>query len=237
MTLSAPIYQLKRTAKRLAREAGLSLHEALDRIAREEGFQSWSLLINRHPGNRTALKILSDLTPGDIFLLAARPGHGKTLTALQLIIETIRNGGLGVFYTLEYTERDVSERLKVLGTDRHSLGDAFTCDTSDAISADYIISQLSGAVPGTLVVIDYLQLLDQDRDKPDLSVQVAALKAFACDAGLILVVLSQIDRTYDSSTKALPDPADVRLPNPLDLKLFTKACFLNDGKVKMAAIA
>ena len=38
MKLSAPIYRLKRLAKILSRDEGLPLHEALDRIAAQEGF-------------------------------------------------------------------------------------------------------------------------------------------------------------------------------------------------------
>ena len=44
MKLSAPIYQLKRNAKRLSREEKIPLHEALDRVAAQEGFGGWSLL-------------------------------------------------------------------------------------------------------------------------------------------------------------------------------------------------
>src|SRR5579862_7868029 len=39
MKLSAPIYHLKRKARLLSREKKIPLHEALDRIAIEEGFR------------------------------------------------------------------------------------------------------------------------------------------------------------------------------------------------------
>jgi replicative DNA helicase len=65
-----------------------------------------------------------------------------------------------------------------------------------------------------------------------LAVQVRALKSFARDRGLIIVFISQIDRSYDPSKKPCPDVRDVRLPNPLDLKLFNKTCFLSNGKVQ-----
>lgn len=45
MQLSAPIYKLKRKAKLLAREIDIALHQALDKVAIEEGFQSWSHLV------------------------------------------------------------------------------------------------------------------------------------------------------------------------------------------------
>lgn len=49
MSLSAPIYRLRHKAKLLSREARIPLNQALDRVAKDEGFQSWSLLIARNP--------------------------------------------------------------------------------------------------------------------------------------------------------------------------------------------
>lgn len=48
MELSSPIYKLKRKAKRLRREKGFKHSEALNCIANEEGFSSWSLLIHKY---------------------------------------------------------------------------------------------------------------------------------------------------------------------------------------------
>jgi hypothetical protein len=53
---------------------------------------------------------------------------------------------------------------------------------------------------------------------------------------LIILIISQIDRYYDPAKSSYPDLDDVRLPNPLDLTLFTRACFLNDGEITSAAI-
>lgn len=237
MRLSAPIYRLKRQAKLLSREEGIPLNEALDRVARDEGFQSWSLLAARESADSPAIKMLARLHPGDLVLLGARPGHGKTLMGLELIVEAMKAGRRGVFYTLEYNESDVLECLESIGADPKTFNGALAVDTSEAISADYIIDQLRAAPRGTVVVIDYLQLLDQKRERPELAVQVSALKSFASKVGLIIVFLSQIDRSYDPSAKALPDMVDVRLPNPLDLTLFTKTCFLGDGELRFEAVA
>ncbi|MCF3641948.1 DNA helicase [Rhizobium sp. TRM95111] len=233
MKLSAPVHHLKRKARLLSRRDGIPLHAALDRVAAAEGFARWSLLAARVPSS--AGELYASLSPGDLVLLGARPGQGKTLMSLRLAIEAMKGGGRCVFFTLEYAEKDVCERFRRLGADRAAFGDRFVFDPSDAISADYIVERLATAAAGTFCVVDYLQLLDQKRDKPDLMGQVRRLRAFAEARGLTFVVLSQIDRSYDCAEKPFPDRTDVRLPNPVDLALFTKAWFMNGGTVRTEA--
>jgi replicative DNA helicase len=237
MRLSAPIYHLKRRAKLLAREAGLPLHEALDRIAIQEGYSGWSLLAARHAALTPAAELFGRLAQGDLVLVGARPRQGKTLMALRLTVEAMKSGSRGVFFTLEYTEKDILERLRAIGAEPAQFVNLFELDCSDAISADYIMTTLVSASRGTLVIIDYLQLLDQKRENPSLAAQVSALRSFARDRGLVMVFISQIDRSYDPTKKPYPDMLDVRLPNPLDLKLFNKACFLNNGEVRIHALS
>jgi replicative DNA helicase len=236
MKLSVPVYRLKRQARVLARQERIPLHEALDRIARQEGFSRWSLLSAKTPAVSRAREILAELSPGDLVLVGARPRQGKTLLCLELTIEAMKTGARGMFFTLEYTEADIVGRFEAVGENPAEFNDRFVFDNSDHISASYIIEALTSAPPGTVVVIDYLQLLDQKRENPALMDQVQALKAFARDRGLIILIISQIDRYYDPAKSSYPDLDDVRLPNPLDLTLFTRACFLNDGEITSAAI-
>ena len=49
----------------------------------------------------------------------------------------------------------------------------------------------------------------------------------------LLVFISQIDRSFDPSIERCPGLNHVRLPNPLDLKLFNKACFLHNGELEV----
>ncbi|MBY5395143.1 AAA family ATPase [Rhizobium leguminosarum] len=235
MKMSAPIYHLKRKARKLSRAEDIPLHQALDRIALEEGYGGWSLLAAKAAAGAPAGKLFQQLLPGDLLLVGARPGHGKTLMGLELAVEAMKSGRPGVFFSLEYTEEDIVDRFRAIGVDRAQFERLFEFDGSDAISAAYIAEKLASAPRGTLVVIDYLQLLDQKRENPELSVQVRTLKAFARERGLIVVFISQIDRSYERSQKPLPDIADIRLPNPLDLKLFDKTCFLNNGQVAFQA--
>jgi len=83
MRLSAPIYQLKRRAKLIARDEKIALHEALNRVAREEGYAEWSLLSSQTAMHLSSKTMLSRLADGDMLLVGARPGHGKTLLGLR----------------------------------------------------------------------------------------------------------------------------------------------------------
>lgn len=235
MRLSAPIYQLKRKAKILSRNARIPLHEALNRIAAEQGFAGWSLLVAKASSAAPASKIFPRLAEGDLVLVGARPGHGKTLLSLEFAVEAMKSGNRAVFFTFEYTEVDVLDRMRAIGVDKADFEALFQFDNSDDISANYIIGRLAHAPRGTLVIIDYLQLLDQKRANPELMVQMRTLRSFARENGLIFIVVSQIDRSYDPQIKPVPDLEDVRLPNPLDLSLFSKTCFLNNGEVQFRA--
>jgi replicative DNA helicase len=235
MKLSAPIYRLKREAKRLSRTEGIPLHQALDRIAAAEGYAAWSLLASKAAQATPANRLFAKFSPGDLVLVGARPGHGKTLMSLELAVEAMKSGGRGAFFSLEYTEADVLDRLRSIGVEPAQFAGLFDVDCSDAISADYVVQRMMDAPRGSVVVIDYLQLLDQKRENPDLTIQVRRLKAFARDKGLIVVFISQIDRSYELSARPCPDLRDIRLPNPLDLKLFDKACFLSNGEVQFQA--
>ncbi|OKO92152.1 DNA helicase [Bradyrhizobium sp. NAS80.1] len=232
MKLSAPIYHLKRKAKRLSRDEGIPLHDALDRVATSEGFSAWSMLAAKAAAVTPANRLFPQFRLGDLVLVGARPGQGKTLMSLELAVEAMRSGHRAAFFSLEYTETDVLDRLRAIGVDPVQFDKLFDVDCSDAISADYIVERMAAVPRGSLVVVDYLQLLDQRRENPELTVQVRALKSFAREKGLIVVFISQIDRSYDPSIKPCPDLDDVRLPNPLDLTLFDKTCFLNKAEVQ-----
>lgn len=52
MNLSAPINELKRKAKLIRREEGIPLNQALARIAKEEGYASWGLLIREYEAQK-----------------------------------------------------------------------------------------------------------------------------------------------------------------------------------------
>jgi len=233
MRLSAPIYRLKRAARTQARDQAIPLHAALDQIAATEGFPSWSLLASRHADMSVdPADLLAQLRPGELVLLAARPRQGKTLLALQIAIASAGAGQSAHFFSLDYTPADVQTKLETIGADPRRLPGRFNVDCSDDISAEHVVHVLADAPRGSLAVIDYLQLLDQKRSTPPLQDQVAELARFANARGVIIVFICQIDRSFDGQSLPSPGPADIRLPNPLDLSVFSRAWFLHRGMLR-----
>ena len=235
MKPSASIHRLKRRARRLSRDERVPLHAALDRVAAAEGFRSWSLLAARGYAARAPAAVLERLDPGDLVLLGARPGHGKTLTGLGIVMDAVERGRPAWYFTLESTLAETLERVRRIGRDPSAFTERVTFDDSEAIRAEHVVARLSGAGRGAVAVIDCLQLLDRRREHPPLGEQVAALGAFARASGTTLVLITQIDRSYDPSAKACPDLEDVRLADPLDLAPFDKTCFLHGGEVRVSA--
>ncbi|WP_420407819.1 DNA helicase [Hoeflea sp.] len=237
MKSSTPIYRLKHAARRKARGEGIPLHAALDRVAVAEGFKNWGHLSQGHAGARTVGALYRELSRGDLVIAAARPGQGKTLLALALAVEAMKAGNPALFFSLDYTRADVDDRFSALEVDPAPFGDRFVFDGSEMISADYIIARMRDYAPGTLAVIDYLQLLDQRRRNPDLMSQIRNLRRFSRDRQVTFVCISQIDRNYDPARQRFPALSDIRLPNPVDLDLFDKACFLNGGEIRFEPIS
>jgi len=235
MKRTAPIFILKQQAKVLSRSEKIPLHQALDRIANRQGFSAWSLLSAKAAADESSASLLAEFRPGDLVLVASRPGQGKTLLSLELAVKTMRQGNQAAFFTLEFTAADVAACLKTMGEVLSNFSASFLIDDGDQICADHIMARLASAPAKTLVIIDYLQLLDQKRQNAALMDQVRRLKSFARERQLIILCLSQIDRRYDPAKRPCPGVRDVRLPNPLDLGLFNRTCFLNKGTLQLAS--
>ena len=157
------------------------------------------------PGIPTGLRGLDDLLggfkPGQLIVLAARPSMGKTALAANLA-QRIAERGTVVFFSLEQTRRELTERLLagVAGCstmDLRSLARGTTEESRRLHHAAERLSQLSLVIddqPGrtvaemlsigriqrrqgklALIVIDYLQLLKPEDRRSVREVQVAQL--------------------------------------------------------------
>lgn len=129
MSLTAPIYVLKRRAKQLSREAGIPLNQALDRIARDEGFQTWSLLMARGQSTR----------------VAPNPDAGKRqITSLPIAeadrTEFIQTANEVFEVVLERIEAQHPETTRQLWSAEHYVDELLLRDDMLPIDRDYALS-------------------------------------------------------------------------------------------------
>lgn len=234
MKLSAPIHVLKAQAGQLKKEKSITNTEALNLIANREGYNSWSLLQSKKDDMfpKSYDEILDFFNPGDIILIGARPSKGKTLFTIGLFVQAIkRKLAPNYFFTLSEVHKDIAGRIAVydetIGNEKEHQGFT-TVDYSDDISADYIIEKTKTTISKkSIIVIDYLQLLDEKRSKPSLEEQVLKLKKFAVEKECIVIFISQVNREVENRLDNKPLMEDVRLPNPLNLKFFNKIIMLH----------
>lgn len=240
MKLSAPIHVLKAEAQLLKKEKSITNTEALDLIAKREGFDSWSLLQSKKDDMfpKSYDEILGFFNPGDIALIGARPSKGKTVFTMGLFVQAIQKKAAKNFcFSLAEVHKDIAKRIAVYD---ESLGENnvyFELDYSNDISADYIIEKTKKSISkGSLIVIDYLQLLDEKRSNPPLQVQVEKLKNYAKEKECVVIFISQLGRELENRADKIPTMNDIRLPNPLELKFFNKIMLLHKEDEKSSLV-
>ena len=80
------------------------------------------------------------------------------------------------FFSLEYSKLEVAARIAELDETIGEIDSKIRFAFSDEISVPYIINKMKDAVlEKTVIVFDYLQLLDQQRTKPPLQIQIEEL--------------------------------------------------------------
>ncbi len=204
--------------------------EALNIIAKREGYNSWSLLLakNEDPLPRSYDEILDFLNPGDLVMIGGRPSMGKTSFAIGLFVQAIQTLEAKHFlFTLDLTHQEIARRIASYDESIGEANERLSLDYSDDICADYIVRKANDSVSsGSVIIVDYLQLLDHKRSHPPIQEQVAKLHSFAKEKGCIIIFLTQVQRAVEYRADKRPTMDDVKLVNPLDLKVFNKALFL-----------
>lgn len=232
MKLSAPIHALKAQAQLLKKEKAITNTEALDLIAKREGYNSWALLQSKKDDMfpKAYDEILDFFNPGDIVLIGSRPSKGKTAFTIGLFVQAIQSKSAKNYcFSLSEVHKDIATRMAIYDESIGQKSNYFELDYSNDISAKYIIEKTHKTISKkSLIVIDYLQLLDEKRSNPPLQDQVEQLKNYAKEKECIVIFISQINREVENRSDNKPSMEDIRLPNPLELKFFNKIILLHD---------
>jgi len=180
------------------------------------------------------------ISPGELFVVAARPGMGKTAFATRIATNAARGGAVTAVFSLEmsqmmllrrivYAEAKVAEAQLLAQNEAAMLRaleaagriaemplyihDKASITADEIASACYRIKQKEGKID--LVVIDYLQLITARNARNQNREQTVAeisrrLKLFALDMNVPVLLLSQISREVEKRGDGVPRLADLR---------------------------
>lgn len=174
-----------------------------------------------------------------LYVLAARPGCGKTTLALNITLQMLRHGKRILFVSLEMSREQIGTRLISLAGRKHTFADItsgravredpdgwdWLVDTSTDLSKCALdVFDKAGVTPDRilldaqakqydLVVIDYLGLLDQRKgsNRYDRTTFTSnELKRMSRKLGIPVLCLAQLNRESEGRVDGKPRVSDLR---------------------------
>lgn len=184
--------------------------------------------------------MLQGFKPGELIILAARPGIGKTALALNWVLAVTEYGGSAGVFSLEMPKAQLWERLvaaqagvdvraMVANQDRaawHKIGNAkleldergIWIEDRSSITAQEIITETDSLLARSsnlrLLVVDYLGLVGGGSAKASETQRLAeitrGLKVLAKDRGVPVILLCQLNREVENRANGKPRLSDLR---------------------------
>jgi replicative DNA helicase len=183
--------------------------------------------------------LTSGLHPGELIVVAARPGQGKTGLVLQMAAHnSLRKGVSCGMFSLEMEKEQLVMRLLCAEAriDGHKLRTGFTnrddwnrmtpvlgrisdaplyIDDTPALSIQKIRSKarrLKAEKDVSLLIVDYLQLISSraENRQQEVSHVSRSLKALAKELGIPVVAVSALSRESDKRVGGIPQLSDLR---------------------------
>jgi len=183
-------------------------------------------------------KYLVGMNAGDLILVGARPGMGKTSFVLNIAVNTAHRTGKAVaVFSLEMSKEQLVQRMlssegsvdsysirsgKLSDEEYHRIAEAsayltecdILIDDTTGISVTAMKAKLRRVKNLGLIVIDYLQLMQSDR-RIDNRVQEVAeisrgLKLLAKELKVPLITCAQLSRAPESRNEKVPMLSDLR---------------------------
>ena len=179
---------------------------------------------------------LGGLEGGDVIVLAARPGVGKSAIVTQMIGQMADRGKNVAYFNLEMNENQVYERfisrIAELELVRVRRANRFLSDEEDKFAKaneklmNYNITVSTGSKTVgeikniarnqkfDILVIDYLQLIKSERKFSNRASEVGeiskAIKALAMELKVPIILLSQLNRTSEHTENKEPEISELR---------------------------
>ena len=221
---------LKKNEKNRARQLSVIMGEYQDQYFKE---QTGDKL---YTGFSKLDDITGGLEGGDVIVIGARPGVGKSAFISQIILEMAKRGKRVGFYNLEMSDKQVYERFlsnqSGIGMKRIRRASRFLGDeqerfqkANDALEKmDILISNGAKSVSEIrnecrhqeldCIVIDYLQLVKADIRYQSRASEVGAIskaiKALAMELNIPIIALSQLNRVSEVRETREPTMGELR---------------------------
>jgi replicative DNA helicase len=202
-----------------------------------EAVQRGDKLTGRPTGWAGLDRVLGGWNNGDLIVMAARPGQGKTALALSLMYDFAKIGGKGLFLSLEMSNEQLVKRYLSLITDlanwkirnanlrefevQQLINSAnnqtvqFYIDDDPNCSIQQIKSKakIHKAKHGLeLLVIDYIQLIKGTKTNREQEIAEISrnLKLLSKELNITVIVLAQLSRKCEERADKRPMLSDIR---------------------------
>lgn len=223
ITQEHKISNLRELVSERSNELDLKRHQEFKTVGLRSGFANLDSKIG-------------GLVPGELIILAARPGMGKTSFAVNLAIEHCKQGGKGLIFSIEMPETQIADRvissetqlnnskIRNANLDDYDMNRIKSIDLPDTLlindNSRLNIDQISNVIRKnkikhnlTFVVIDYLQLI-RSESKGNREQEVAYIssecKRIAKECQVCVMALAQLSRKVEERGDKIPLLSDLR---------------------------
>lgn len=227
-TFSRTIRTLKLSARKLSKITNIPYSQALDNVAKAEGFVSWSLLSSHDKSLQVkSVKDLCDhLFQSQSVMLAARPNVGKISLAINLSLLAAKTNKPVVYISLNTPKKSIQKKFAAANSSiTHDQFEKLELNlkSEEAISIQNSLKEISN-LPITIyenefllesiksivsdkrnhkafIIIDYVQLIKCDA----IENAIFQLKSEAKSNDVSLLFISQLNDTREKNCKILLD--------------------------------
>ena len=183
-------------------------------------------------------EVIDGFRPGAVYVVAARPGVGKTMLGMEFAHHAGRDRGV-LFFSMEMSKQELAKRIissvssvtaseifrgnidqenwKRIANSRSSIGEGLMIDDRPGTSVDRIRAVFHKALaerPIDLIVIDYLGLMEDVQASKSRYEKVTNIsndvKRLARELNVPIIALHQLNRAVESRAEPKPTLADLR---------------------------